>query len=104
MTINVPKQPPLAGDLRKPFAGQIAELRQFSAVGAPSRARSRRTGFYEVQGLANTYTCSSSTGSSAPPERRDQGAGPGRSVRGCKGLVQFPELVETVSSTWRKEP
>ena len=55
MTITVPKQPPLVEDLRNHSQEQIAELRQLLAVGAPSRPDPRRPGFYEVQGLANTY-------------------------------------------------
>src|SRR5260370_16683893 len=50
-----PKQPPLVEDLRNHSQEQIAELRQLLAGGAPSRPDPRRPGFYEVQGLANTY-------------------------------------------------
>jgi len=53
--INVPKQPPLVEDLRNHSQEQIAELRQLLAVGAPARPDPRRPGFYEVQGLSNTY-------------------------------------------------
>src|SRR5260370_20109560 len=55
MTINVPKQPPLVEDLRNHSQEQIAELRQLLAVGAPSRPDPRRPGFYEIEGLSNTY-------------------------------------------------
>jgi len=53
--ISVPKQPPLVEDLRNHSQEQIAELRQLLAVGAPARPDPRRPGFYEVQGLSNTY-------------------------------------------------
>ena len=53
--INVPKQPPLVEDLRNHSQEQIAELRQLLAAGAPARPDPRRPGFYEVQGLSNTY-------------------------------------------------
>src|SRR5258708_12208714 len=55
MMITVPKQPPLVEDLRNHSQEQIAELRQLLAVGAPSRPDPRRPGFYEVEGLSNTY-------------------------------------------------
>ncbi len=55
MMMTVPKQPPLVEDLRNHSQEQIAELRQLLAVGAPSRPDPRRPGFYEVQGLSNTY-------------------------------------------------
>ena len=53
--IDVPKQPPLVEDLRNHSQEQIAELRELLAVGAPARPDPRRPGFYEVQGLSNTY-------------------------------------------------
>jgi len=53
--INVPKQTPLVEDLRNHSQEQIAELRQLLAAGAPARPDPRRPGFYEVQGLSNTY-------------------------------------------------
>jgi len=53
--IDVPKQPPLVEDLRNHSQEQIAELRQLLAAGAPARPDPRRPGFYEVQGLSNTY-------------------------------------------------
>jgi hypothetical protein len=55
MTITVSKQPPLVEDLRNHSQEQMAELRQLLAVGAPSRPDPRRPGFYEVEGLSNTY-------------------------------------------------
>ncbi len=55
MMITAPKQPPLVEDLRSNSQEQMAELRQLLATGAPSRPDPRRPGFYEVQGLSNTY-------------------------------------------------
>jgi hypothetical protein len=55
MMITVPKQPPLVEDLRNHSQEQIGELRQLLAVGAPSRPDPRRPGFFEVEGLVNTY-------------------------------------------------
>jgi len=55
MIINVPKLPPLVEDLRNHSQEQIAELRQLLVDGAPSRPDPRRPGFYEVEGLSNTY-------------------------------------------------
>jgi hypothetical protein len=55
MMTTVPKQPPLVEDLRNHSQEQIAELRQLLAMGAPSRPDPRRPGFFEVEGLANTY-------------------------------------------------
>ncbi len=55
MIINVPKLPPLLEDLRNHSQEQIAELRQLLVDGAPSRPDPRRPGFYEVEGLSNTY-------------------------------------------------
>src|SRR5712692_2400097 len=55
MTISVPKHPPLVEDLRNHSQEQIAELRQLLAVGALSRPDPRRPGFYEIEGLSNTY-------------------------------------------------
>jgi hypothetical protein len=55
MMMTVPKQPPLVEDLRNHSQGQIDELRQLLAEGAPSQPDPRRPGFYEVQGLSNTY-------------------------------------------------
>jgi hypothetical protein len=56
-TIMMPitKQPPVVEDLRNHSQEQIAELRELLTVGAPSRPDPRRPGFYELQGLANTY-------------------------------------------------
>ena len=55
MMMTVPKQPPLVEDLRNHSQEQIVELRQLLAEGAPSQPDPRRPGFYEVQGLSNTY-------------------------------------------------
>lgn len=56
-TIMMPitKQPPVVEDLRNHSQEQVAELRELLTVGAPSRPDPRRPGFYELQGLANTY-------------------------------------------------
>src|SRR5215472_5686206 len=56
-TIMIPmtKQPPVVEDLRNHSQEQIAELRELLTMGAPSRPDPRRPGFYEVEGLANTY-------------------------------------------------
>ncbi|HYL83495.1 MAG TPA: hypothetical protein VE263_04620 [Candidatus Angelobacter sp.] len=53
--ITITKQPPVVEDLRNHSQEQIAELRQLLTMGAPSRPDPRRPGFYEVQGLSNTY-------------------------------------------------
>lgn len=55
MLTTVIKQPPVVEDLRNHSQEQIAELRQLLVVGAPSRPDPRRPGFYEVEGLSNTY-------------------------------------------------
>jgi hypothetical protein len=55
MMISVAKKPPLVEDLRNHSQEQIDELRQLLALGAPSRPDPRRPGFYEVEGLSNTY-------------------------------------------------
>lgn len=55
MTITISKQPPLVEDLRNHSQEQMAELRQLLVAGAPSRPDPRRPGFYEVEGLSNTY-------------------------------------------------
>lgn len=55
MITNCTKQPPVVEDLRNHSQEQIAELRQLLTVGAPSRPDPRRPGFYEVEGLSNTY-------------------------------------------------
>ena len=55
MMISVPKHPPLLEDLRNHSQEQIAELRLLLVAGAPSRPDPRRPGFYEVEGLSNTY-------------------------------------------------
>jgi hypothetical protein len=55
MIMNCTKQPPVVEDLRNHSQEQIAELRQLLTVGAPSRPDPRRPGFYEIEGLSNTY-------------------------------------------------
>jgi hypothetical protein len=54
MLTNI-KQPPLVEDLRNHSQEQIAELRQLLTAGAPSRPDPRRPGFYEIEGLSNTF-------------------------------------------------
>lgn len=53
--MTITKQPPVVEDLRNHSQEQIVELRQLLAVGAPSRPDPRRPGFYEMEGLSNTY-------------------------------------------------
>ena len=55
MMIAVAKKPPLVEDLRNHSQEQIAELRLLLSGGAPSRPDPRRPGFYEIEGLSNTY-------------------------------------------------
>ena len=55
MTLTTQKQPPLVEDLRNHSQEQLAELRQLLAVGAPSRPDSRRPGFYEIEGISDTF-------------------------------------------------
>jgi hypothetical protein len=55
MIMNCTKQPPVVEDLRNHSQEQIDELRQLLTVGAPSRPDPRRPGFYEIEGLSNTY-------------------------------------------------
>lgn len=53
--LTTTKQPPLVEDLRNHSQEQVAELRQLLTAGAPSRPDPRRPGFYEIQGLTNTF-------------------------------------------------
>jgi len=53
--IPVTKQPPLLEDLRNHSQEQISELRQLLLAGAPTNPDPRRPGFFEVQGVSNTY-------------------------------------------------
>jgi hypothetical protein len=53
--ITITKQPPVVEDLRNHSQEQIAELRQLLTSGATSRPDPRRPGFYEIEGLANTF-------------------------------------------------
>jgi hypothetical protein len=55
MILTVPKLPPLVEDLRNHSQEQIAELRLLLSGGAPSRPDPRRPGFYEIEGLSNTF-------------------------------------------------
>ena len=54
MTMNL-KLPPLVEDLRNHSQEQIAELRELLVVGAPARPDPRRPGFFEIEGISNTY-------------------------------------------------
>jgi len=51
----ITKQPPVVEDLRNHSQEQIAELRRLLASGANSRPDPRRPGFFEIEGLANTF-------------------------------------------------
>jgi len=53
--MTITKQPLVVEDLRNHSPQQIAELQQLLAMGAPSRPDRRRPGFFEMEGLANTY-------------------------------------------------
>ena len=55
MMLTITKHPPLVEDLRNHSQEQIAELRQLLTAGASSRPDPRRPGFYEIQGLSNTF-------------------------------------------------
>lgn len=55
MITTITKQPPLVEDLRNHSPEQLAELRLLLNSGAPSRPDPRRPGFFEVEGLANTF-------------------------------------------------
>lgn len=53
--IMITKQPPVVEDLRNHSQEQLAELRQLLTSGATSRPDPRRPGFFEIEGLANTF-------------------------------------------------
>ena len=53
--ITITKQPPVVEDLRNHSQEQLAELQQLLAVGAPSRPDPRRPGFYEIEGISDTF-------------------------------------------------
>ena len=53
--LTLTKHPPLVEDLRNHSQEQVAELRLLLSAGAPSRPDPRRPGFYEIEGLANTF-------------------------------------------------
>lgn len=55
MMLNTIKKPPLVEDLRNHSAEELAELRLLLSAGAPSRPDPRRPGFFEIEGLANTF-------------------------------------------------
>jgi hypothetical protein len=55
MITTITKHPPLVEDLRNHSPEQLAELRLLLNGGAPSRPDPRRPGFYEVEGLSNTF-------------------------------------------------
>jgi hypothetical protein len=53
--VTITKQPPVVEDLRNHSQEQIAELRQLLTSGATTRPDPRRPGFYEIEGLSNTF-------------------------------------------------
>ena len=53
--MTITKQPPVVEDLRNHSQEQIAELGQLLTTGATSRPDPRRPGFYEIEGLSNTF-------------------------------------------------
>jgi hypothetical protein len=55
MMPNPIKKPPLVEDLRNHSAEELAELRVLLSAGAPSRPDPRRPGFFEIEGLSNTF-------------------------------------------------
>jgi hypothetical protein len=55
MMLNTIKKPPLVEDLRNHSPEELAELRVLLNAGAPSRPDPRRPGFFEIEGLSNTF-------------------------------------------------
>jgi hypothetical protein len=55
MMLNTIKKPPLVEDLRSHSPEELAELRVLLSAGAPSRPDPRRPGFFEIEGLSNTF-------------------------------------------------
>jgi hypothetical protein len=55
MMLNTIKKPPLLEDLRNHSPEELAELRVLLNAGAPSRPDPRRPGFFEIEGLSNTF-------------------------------------------------
>ena len=55
MILNTIKKPPLVEDLRSHSPEELAELRVLLSAGAPSRPDPRRPGFFEIEGLSNTF-------------------------------------------------
>jgi hypothetical protein len=53
--LTITKHPPFVEDLRNHSQEQVAELRHLLTAGAPSRPDPRRPGFYEIEGVANTF-------------------------------------------------
>jgi hypothetical protein len=53
--LSTHKQPPLLEDLHNHSPEQLAELRLLLNSGAPSRPDPRRPGFFEIEGVANTF-------------------------------------------------
>jgi hypothetical protein len=49
------KRPPLVQDLRNHSQEQVSELRLLLEQGAPAKPDPRRPGFFELQGLQNTF-------------------------------------------------
>ena len=55
MLSTITKQPPLVEDLRNHSPEQLAELRILLGANAPSKPDPRRPGFFEVEGILNTF-------------------------------------------------
>jgi hypothetical protein len=55
MMLNTIKKPPLVEDLRSHSPEELAELRVLLSACAPSRPDPRRPGFFEIEGLSNTF-------------------------------------------------
>ena len=53
--LTLHKKPPLVEDLRNHSPELVAELRLLLSAGAPSKPDPRRPGFFELQGLSNTF-------------------------------------------------
>jgi hypothetical protein len=53
--LNLHKKPPLVEDLHNHSPELVAELRLLLSAGAPSRPDPRRPGFFELEGLGNTF-------------------------------------------------
>lgn len=55
MPSTITKQPPLLEDLRSHSPEQLAELRILLSANAPSKPDPRRPGFFELEGVLNTF-------------------------------------------------